>query len=136
MVKIPIKLKEKQICYIAKYAITKGEYFLLMRDTSNALKAGTFTPDDNVTITVDPDELLKIHAGLGERQEYLCSGVHRGIKEALLPQIAILANPEETADEDVVASAQYVAAQLTARNADIDNWETNETAQGRAILLS
>lgn len=141
MKKIPLQFKEKYLMYCANHMmnVVHDGMFLLLADLRKVLKEGSYLPDDLVTIEVDPNTLLTLHAQLGERNENLTSSIHQRLKESLLPQLIALVSVDPSdpdTDLELLQSAALVVQTLQEKEANIDIWVESQIDLGRTRLLA
>jgi hypothetical protein len=130
---LSLQLQEQHICYCSEFMsnVVAQTYFATIRDASNAIKSGSYNTTDMVLLNIQPDALLSIYDGLGQRSEFQTSSIHRDIKGELLTQLTTMASGTDT---DLAASATYVLEQLAQRSQVADDFIAGKIDAGRNFL--
>lgn len=143
MAKIPLKLQEQDIAYCAGYFRERGmfEYFSISKTISNMMKKaidnGTpYGPEDLIPFEIEKDDFLKLYMGIGMREEYLTSRIHKEIKDAILPQIMAVKNATPpTHSTETIQAAQEIWALILERELSSITWLARQRTMGRETLL-
>jgi hypothetical protein len=130
---LSLQLQEQHVCYCAEFMslVVAQTYFATIRDVSNAIKGGNYNATDLVTLSIQPDALLSIYDGLGQRSEFQTSSIHRDIKAELLQELLSIASGE---DADLAQSAGYVLQALQQRSQVADDFINGKIETGRNFL--
>lgn len=131
MENLTIVMKEKHLCYVIKHlsAQVMNKYVYIYNQVRDALKAATVGPDDFIEVSIAPQDLYTIYYEMGIKPEGKVSLLNKQMKEILAPQIGYLAL--YVAEE----SAVWLYEQIVSLEAGYDQQLSNETAEGRALLL-
>jgi hypothetical protein len=115
---LTLQFKQKHMGYCANFMgnISMDKYFYLASAIRQVLLAGTYGPDDLITIGISSDDLISLYAQLGEKPEKLANTINSDMKDLLLPQLISIIEGNDTDQASTANNVLNILGAMDANN--------------------